>query len=240
MLEIADRLDLNEAAKECDLHVINSVTLERCLEVCHLSEIFLRFSVMQHAVRTWTLQRKKTQEKLIQQTILNDKIRIHDTDSGICLSCAEEILWTGQKTCMCYFKSKYHESDYIYIIGGYFWKQMNACYRIKPIDFFDPINANCTSEEYSINTKKPNDSDKPDASEKGDTATKDETKEVKKFETIQSFPGSYNEECRVVAIGTDVYVCGGMDDKSVALSEVWKYNTRLNEWERVSNMRHKR
>nr|XP_039269239.1 kelch-like protein 23 [Styela clava] len=121
----------------------------------------------------------------------------------------------SNKSCMCQYVEKYHQVHTFYVLGGYFYEHFREC---------DSIEANALISE-------------------GDTpyhGAHHSTELKSGFSAGQCFPGPHNEECRVAALDTDIYVTGGFDEKAKALAQVWKYNTRLDEWKRVSDLRHAR
>lgn len=113
-----------------------------------------------------------------------------------------------------YDKNLYDLVETVYIVGGYYHGSVADCISISLLDFTREPSVDFSNQSCSF------------------------AESPYKYNT--RYLGPVSEEYRVVTLDTDIYLTGGFDVKAKATNQVWKYDTRKDEWSRVSGMRNPR
>ena len=123
-----------------------------------------------------------------------------------------------------------------YLIGGYnFNKKSNpSCWRIDSDAFVRHVQKE--SGEQSKLTKVAKVVKKP-----AKVFSNDNGKQSGLYEKLPSFPDRELEDYRIVAVGTSIYIIGGVYYENLnAADTTWIYDTREKRWRQGAHMKHKR
>lgn len=204
-------LGFEEALLECDKYVTQTMHMHCLSLTCKLAEIFNRYNITKYAVR---LQLTNNIEKLTDR-------------HQICNFCRKtSIVMNNATDCdMQVYADMFVQSFEIYTIGGHHWNPLQHCFSIE-------------EKNFNFSEHEPTDEDRDHMPKVED---RDLVNPDLQYKQLSSLPAARLEEYRVTGAGTDVYVTGGFDDRTLkASNRVRKYDTATNNWTEVSQMRYKR
>lgn len=135
-------------------------------------------------------------------------------------------------------------SHKFYAICGYSLQPISDCHVVDANDFAKHVENEDLQENFERFQYQSDDSD----SSEPDTLLSEQLERlmrndhhVAKFQPIASFPDSVVEDYTIAAVGTNLYVIGGFFYETLEPSgATWRYDTRTGEWQKMSELKHKR
>ena len=129
-------------------------------------------------------------------------------------------------------------SHYFYIVGGYNFnrKSNSICWRVKSDQFVRHIQKDFNEQSKLVQVAKA-----VSLIKNFKAQVNEEIKTPSLYEKQPNFPDEELEDYRIVAVGTLIYVIGGVYYETLdATNFTWIYDTREKLWKQGANMKQKR